>query len=344
MKQRQRSDLLIRIRKMSAVSGCERGSIVVEAAIVLPLVLIVLMIFALMISLCTSQMALNDVALQSTRQLAAYIRPVELARAQLQAHGAEAKESYELEASTASGILEKLPASSPELPSWSELASEAANWLPAPAGELAESVMTGDWQPVVDVAATELGSGVIEPFVRKFVNERLLDGERVKLSRLSLPDLKTKEKPYLGIELQYEYRIRIPFTDQPIRLRAKSYERVWVNDAAPAYDPQTANTESAVPIQIVSISPTPVLKGNKATVIAKTNPGAVISLKVFYKSGASKAKHLGDATADQEGFVAWTWLVSGNTTKGIWKLEASAAAGDGIDARYFVVAGREGSL
>ncbi|GJM75450.1 hypothetical protein HMSSN036_76660 [Paenibacillus macerans] len=41
-------------------------------------------------------------------------------------------------------------------------------------------------------------------------------------------------------------------------------------------------------------------------------------MTVFYKSGVSQAKYLGETTADGEGIVEWNWLVGGNTTPGTW--------------------------
>ncbi|MNJ79096.1 hypothetical protein D3C77_770120 [compost metagenome] len=41
-------------------------------------------------------------------------------------------------------------------------------------------------------------------------------------------------------------------------------------------------------------------------------------MTVYYKSGVSQAKYLGEATADGNGVVDWEWLVGGNTTPGTW--------------------------
>ncbi|MFF2889022.1 TadE/TadG family type IV pilus assembly protein [Paenibacillus sp. NPDC057967] len=297
-----------------------RGSIVLEAALVMPFILFLLVILSLFISMCAAQMALHMTASQSVRQIAAHIYPIELARAQLDRSGATEAAS------------ERQP-----LPEWSETAAEIAEWLPDPAGKLVSSALRGDWRPLQNVAATELGRAVIEPFVRQYAYPYLLRADKISLDYIALPDLKEKEEPYIAIALKYEYPVRLPFYSKPIILREQAYERVWISDATAATYGMDEEDGDTLPLHIVSIEPTPVRPGNKATVIVKTEPGAVVSLGVNYKSGASKAKHLGDATADENGYVEWTWHVSGNTTPGIWELAVEGVSKPGSVAKHFSV-------
>ncbi|MCR2802349.1 TadE/TadG family type IV pilus assembly protein [Paenibacillus soyae] len=309
-------------RSIAAFTYERKGSILLEAALVMPLLLFLLAAFSVIISLCMAQMALHATASQSARQIAAHMYPVELAQQQLQAAAGAA-------------VTPNLPV---PLPGWSEVAADAAEWLPDPAGEFVSSALRGDWRPLQNLAATELGRGVIEPFVRQYANDYVLKPERIRLSYISLPDLKDKEEPYIAIALEYEYPFRIPFLGRPIVLREQAYERVWVSDAAPAaYGSEAESGENTLQLQIVSISPNPLRPGQKATVVVKTEPGARVSLSVTYKSGASKAKHLGEAAADDQGYVQWTWHVSGNTTPGIWELEVEGSGRKGSVSKHFVV-------
>lgn len=305
-----------------ALAREKNGSIVLEAALVLPLLLFVLLTFTLLISLCGAQMALQSTASQSARQLASHIRPVELA-AERTAEAANRGESAS-------------PVQVP-LADWSALAADAAEWLPEPAGELISSALRGDWRPLQDMAATELGRSVIEPLIREQAGGQWLRPERIRLVRLTLPDLKEKERPYVGVALQYEYPVAVPFYRKPILLKSYAYERVWVSDAVAAAYGSDDGDSDVFPLQIVSIEPTPLRPGHKATVVALTKPGAVISLGVTYKSGASKARHLGEASADAAGYVQWTWHVSGNTTPGIWELTARESSGTAEISRHFSV-------
>lgn len=314
---------MARLRKQAVRSD---GSIVVEAAIVLPLLLLVLLSFVVLIMLCSAQMALHLTASQTARSLASHIYPAELA--------------WEGIAGGLSGKLPTLPTSGDALPEWREVAADAAEWLPDPAGELASSVLRGDWGPLVDLAATELGRGVIEPLSRRFAADSVLKPERIRLARLTLPDLANKEEAYLTVALQYEFPIIMPLLGRSIVLREQVRERVWVSDAAAAsYGSKNGEGDALPQLQIVSITPTPLRPGRKATVTVLTDPGQAVSLSVMYKSGASKAKHLGDATADDDGFVSWTWHVSGNTTPGIWQLTVTATGekGEAAVSKHFIV-------
>ncbi|MFF2481826.1 TadE/TadG family type IV pilus assembly protein [Paenibacillus sp. NPDC058071] len=295
----------------------EQGSIVLEAALTMPLLLAVLMAFIILIRLCAAQMALQSAASQSVRQIAAHIRPAELAVSQWSSPAPAAE-----------------PANLP-LSGWRMIAAEAARWLPDPAGVLASSAIEGDWSPLVDAASTELGRFAVEPLLRGNADKAILEPERITLSRLSLPDLKSKQEPYITIEASYEFPMRVPILNKPIILREPASERVWVSDILPATDKETDSAE-IVPIQLVSIQPSPLRPGHTATLTALTKPGAVASLQVQYKSGQSKAKNLGEALADEHGFVKWTWHVSGNTTPGLWELTATSASGEQASMHFQV--------
>lgn len=298
----------------------QRGSIVLEAAIVMPVILFLLVILSLIISMCAAQMALQMTASHSVRQIAAHIYPIELARVQLDGNA------------SSEAVAERQP-----LPDWSQAAADIAEWLPEPAGKLVSSVLRGDWKPLQNVAATELGRSIIEPFVRQYANPYLLRADRISLDYIALPDLKHKEDPYIAIALMYEYPVRLPFYNKPIVIKEQAYERVWVSDVMAATYGMDDDDGDILQLQIIAIEPSPIRPGNKATVIVRTEPGAVVSLGVNYKSGASKAKHLGEATADENGYVEWTWHVSGNTTPGIWELTVEGVNKPGSVSKHFSV-------
>lgn len=314
MKRPKRSELHI---NRNGIRG-EQGSIAVEASLVMPIIIVLLLVFIILIRLSAAQMALHSAASQTVRQIAAHIHPADLALQQAAAAN-------------------PLDAQSPiPLSSWGDLAAEAASWLPSPAGELASSVLKGDWSSMQDMAATGIGRTVVEPMLRQLADRAVLEPDRLSLERLSLPDLTKEREPLLMISAEYEFPLKLPFIGKPIVLREQASERVWVSDAAPAAYGGEAAAGEAVPLQIVSIEPSPLRPGRKATVVVKTNPGASVALDVVYKSGSSKAKHLGAATADADGYATWTWHVSGNTTPGIWLLTVSAGSGQSVSKHFEV--------
>jgi len=92
-------------------------------------------------------------------------------------------------------------------------------------------------------------------------------------------------------------------------------------------------------LQIISVT-NPVAPGGRATLVAHTMLGANCTIKVYYKSGASKAAGLSPRSADANGDVSWTWNVGRNTTPGNWRIVVTATAGGETMTQeiYFTVA------
>ncbi|MDN3953905.1 hypothetical protein [Sporolactobacillus laevolacticus] len=76
------------------------------------------------------------------------------------------------------------------------------------------------------------------------------------------------------------------------------------------------------PINIVS-SHLNVHRGNPASITIKGKPNASGTIKVIYKSGPSKARGLNSKMSNKKGYITWTWLVGGNTTKATYTFYVS---------------------
>lgn len=294
----------------------EKGGISVEASLAMPLFLLLVLFLVCVVKLSAVQMALQSAVSQTVRQAAATMYAAYLAA----------------DAADSDNEAVNMP-----MADWPDAAAEIAGWLPEPAGSVISAAMKGDWGPARDLAATELGREAIEPLIRRFADAAELEPERVRLSRLSLPDLNDRRDAYLRLEVSYEFPIKVPFLNRPIVLKEAAAERVWVSDPQPAAYGGGQEDGQSAPLQIVSIEPNPLRPGRKARVVARTEPGGQVSLEVNYKSGRSKAKNLGDAAANADGLVEWTWHVSGNTTPGVWELTVKNAAGASV-SMHFVVA------
>lgn len=228
------------------------------------------------------------------------------------------------------------PSTEAELPGIRFVADKLEIWLPPPSGPLLAAALRGDWKPAADMAATEIGRSIVEPLLRRAADTSVLEPEQLHLSKLSLPDFKNKQEAYLLIEASYSFKLGFPFTKKAIVLKEQAEERVWISDPIPALSGDSGNAGAIAPIQIVLVEPSPARPGNKARVVVKTTPGRSLSIEVLYKSGKSVAKHLGDASAGKDGMAEWTWLVSGNTTPGVWEIVVTSSDG-GRAARHFVV-------
>lgn len=317
----------------------EAGSIALEASLVLPIVLMVLLFFIALVRLNAAQMALHGAVSQTTRLAAANMHPIELAVAKASDASSDDGQSETGGDRIGAGGT-AVPAGSTLSASGSSLAvgfiaDKLEEWLPAPSGPLLAAVLKGDWDSLQDTAMGAVGRPIVEPLLRREADESVLDPGKIRLTSLSLPDLKHKEDVMLTIEAEYAFRLGLPFTKRSIVLKERATERVWTSDTVPSQRANDAGEELAA-IQIVLVEPSPARPGNKARVVVKTTPGRSLSIEVLYKSGRSVAKHLGDVVTDEAGLAEWTWLVSGNTTPGTW--EIAVRASDGATAvRHFIV-------
>src|SRR5690606_1831710 len=97
------------------------------------------------------------------------------------------------------GSRQQLSETTKELSEWSEVAASAAEWLPEPAGLIVSSALRGDFRPLQNLAATELGRTIVEPLLREFSDQAILSPDRLTLAWLTLPDLNKNNEPYLAI-------------------------------------------------------------------------------------------------------------------------------------------------
>lgn len=62
----------------------------------------------------------------------------------------------------------------------------------------------------------------------------------------------------------------------------------------------------------------PVMPGENASVIIKTNPGSWCTITVMYDKTLSKDSGLTGKTADEFGSVTWAWTVDSTASVGTW--------------------------
>ncbi len=321
------------------VARAEEGSILLEAALVMPVLLLFLVLLAAFVQFSAAETALQAAADRAARQTAAHIRPAMLL---LQQDGSKLPESAPIDSKDPGHespfeTVQKVDSSPsrPQLPDWRQAAAEAAAYLPDPAGQIAAAVLQGDWKALADMAAEPVGIAVFEPFLRKAAEDTPLEPSRITLASLSLPDLEGGESGFLKLEAEYEFPLRVPFLGKKIILHRTAAERVWIPDPLPSQGRADAPDSSST-VKITQLYPIPARPGRKATLEAVASPGIQVTLEVRYKSGNSVSKHVGTQTADASGHVEWTWLVSGNTTPGQWEVVVTTSDGASASMPFIV--------
>ncbi|MBA9085836.1 Flp pilus assembly protein TadG [Fontibacillus solani] len=297
--------------------SCSKGSIVLEAALVMPVFVIVIFFFIYMVQMTLLSSQMQMVASNTVREVSTNIYPVALAvqsYAQKQETGTEGV--FGTEGKSTLNTMKSISKLS-----LSELASQYASSFPSPISDwIKDAAAKGD-EPLNDLknqVAESVLDPVVKPILHPFLDGTLLKEERLHVNRIFVPDLKKGKTPYFGLEISYELPIKVPFTGRRIVLQAKAEERVWIGDTDELNKDSSGDEGTQGEAAIVLSKPSPAYAGHKAIVTAKVAPGSTAKLTVYYKSGVSQAKYLGEVTADENGIVEWKWLVGGNTTPGTW--------------------------
>ena len=126
-----------------------------------------------------------------------------------------------------------------------------------------------------------------------------------------------------SVETANQGRPQAPPTSQPTPQPTVPQPTV----AQPTAVQPTVSQPPAVDLEIDVVSLTsPIAAGGTARLKIKTAPNAACTITVYYKSGASQAQGLGQQTADNNGYVTWSWKVGARTTAGIWRIVVTAQA------------------
>lgn len=309
------------------------GSITLEAALIAPVFVLVVFWFIFLVHMTLLSGQLHAAAANAVKQISAHIYPVALAVAE-QGNGQQEiptpaggtgqgnPAGMATEGSgkgTASGngpFTWRMPSLS--LEDW---AGQYAANLPEPLSTwVTKAARKGD-EPLQELrasAAQAVLDPLVKPMLHPFLQGTLLEEERLHVSRVTVPDLKTGKQPYFGLEVSYELPLKVPFTGRRMVLQARAEERLWIGDTG-ELDPGDGSGEGQTgQAPVVLAKPDPAYAGHRASILAQVAPGTTAKLTVYYKSGVSQAKYLGEATADDQGRISWTWLVGGNTTPGTW--------------------------
>ncbi|USB34112.1 TadE family protein [Paenibacillus sp. YPG26] len=283
-----------------------RGSIVLEASLVLPVFLLFIFFLIYMVQMTVISTQMHTVVSNAVRQVSASIYPVALAVQSRQDKGGEGSVTLQMPKASLSEWAAKY--TSQMQPPFSDWVKEAAAKGDEPLQDLKNQLSEALLDPVM------------KPLLHPFMEGINLDEDRLHVSRVVVPDLKTGKNPYFGLEISYELPIKVPFTSDKIVLQSKAVERLWIGDTHEQSTDSAAEegTDKNGQAAVVLSKPDPAYTGNQARIQARAAPGSKVTLTVYYKSGRSVAKYLGEAVADSSGNVEWEWLISGNTTHGNW--------------------------
>jgi hypothetical protein len=342
---------------MSRLKKNQEGSIVLEAAVVLPFFLAFVLALIMLIQITVIEIKLQSAVSDTTKVVAAHMYPV----------GLLTDEARQTE------VVKKLESaydSSTEV--WSQTKDYSTYVDKIPEGMLPESIrnyltihddltaIEDQTQEKIHEAKMKAANTIVLPVIKQFIeDDSSINSNQVHLSDVDIPSFRDRDKAYLGLELSYDLKLFIPFFEKEVTLTKKAYERVWVgntgtsgnigtpentnpseNNDAPGNEDPTETIDPSedkpaeakkLPLQI-TINPNPVQRGTYITVKVLTAPGANVEIKVTYPSGAhSEAKDIRTypvKTTNSGGNVDWRWLISGRTDPGLGTISITVTSNE----------------
>lgn len=270
----------------------ERGSIVLEAAMVLPIFLFVSVFLVYIVQMTLISTSLNNVSSDTARYVSTHMYVVK-------------------EAGTAIENSKYMPKMS-----LTDLVTKYDSLFPPPLdGWIQDMASTGDTRlrQLKNQASAAVLDAAIKPLIKQVASDNGLDFERIHVTEVTVPDM--SGDPYFGIELSYELPFKVPLVFRPIVLQSRATERLWIGDTNESEGAASDENKEETGVRVVSV-PHPAHPESLISIAATAPPNSKVHLEVTYKSGSSKAQGLGDAIADADGNIIWTWKIPSSATEG----------------------------
>ncbi|MDT3426039.1 hypothetical protein J2Z22_001559 [Paenibacillus forsythiae] len=303
------------------------GSMVVEAAMVLPVFLLFVLFLIFIIQMTLYSTALQSTVSDTVKEVATHMYPAALAVERTAQSGNTSGEAANgTDEQAASGNIAGEAAGTGRTSVWSIPRLSVADWaeqyaseLPSPLDEWIRSAAEQGEGPLQELQAE--GSEMVldtalKPLLRPYITSDILDYRRIHVSNVVVPKLKDGAKPYFGLQVSYELPMKVPFLNRSIVLEAASVERLWIGAVGEGGSGDQEGGEEGSGSIAVLEKPNPARPNKQGVIRIKIAPNASANLTVFYKSGKSTAKYLGWKTADADGYIEWSWRIGGKTTPG----------------------------
>ena len=191
----------------------ERGSVTLEAAVVMPFFILFIVFLIFMIRFALIDIAINQAASETAKNVATQVYPakrlVDVAMDQLEPSG-----KYAEIIKDAKGIAEDIISGFEQLGLTEEFYDMVGS-----VGDAAEDAGND--------AISSVASGVVQPLVLKELEPAIAIGfveeDKVNVKRVSMGE----GFKYIELVVEYEIELPIPFLDRTFKLQKKAYERLW---------------------------------------------------------------------------------------------------------------------
>lgn len=320
------------------------GSMVVEAALVLPIFLLFVLFLVFIVQMTLYSTALQSTASDTVKMISTHMYPASLAAQQWgKSTGTGTKTGSAASGTAAGSVVAGLTTKG----GWSIPRLSLADWsesfggnLPEPVGEwVSAAIQRGDGplQELQAEASEAVLDAALKPIMKPYFSSDWLDYSRVHISNVIIPDLKQGTRPYFGLVVSYDLPMKVPFLNSSIVLEASAVERLWVGNTDSTGDSSGSGEGTEGSSILILEKPSPGVANHQGRIRVKVPPDASANLSIFYKSGQSTAKYLGWKEADKDGYIEWEWKIGVNTTPGTWPFVVQLDDGTILEASFTVV-------
>lgn len=211
----------------------EKGGMVLEAALILPLFLTFFLALIAMIQISVTESALQTALSETTKVIANNMYPAEV----LYLEGKE-RIGTTKGAAVLGNMLDQIRSSRDKVISTEEFLEEYSSLLPEPLilileweksnREQLESLPSAEYDRFVKEVFQPKLYGALGDLVSSMGDSRQIKKDRIKVTDVRLPSLGNHEQSLVTIEAEYHMHLVIPFFQRVLILKKRSTERAWV--------------------------------------------------------------------------------------------------------------------
>jgi hypothetical protein len=213
----------------------EKGSISLEAALILPIMLCFVLTLTSLIRIASAEVALQAAAGETAKSIASFWTPVRMVYAD-----AKGRVMNTQAATWTQDALARVQSVRSGWTGSEDWIMQYEDLLPEPIISLLKWEIERR-ESLEDEAGEQVGNTVhrytdpllcraFEPILQHYSNPQLLKQDNLQVESIVLPSLEPGGEPYVEITVSYTMKLQAPFFSRTIRLEHKAYERAWVGE------------------------------------------------------------------------------------------------------------------
>ncbi|MCL6458649.1 MAG: hypothetical protein K6T85_11645 [Gorillibacterium sp.] len=206
-----------------------------EAAIALPFFLLFVLAMNCFIRLSVVESKLQSAATETVKEIATHFGPVDLLYS----------EAREVVITSKPGVLfgqviDKIEGALEQVVGIEDATLQMEAMIPEPIIQLLKWEKTrrekleasGEEaaQDAVQDCVDPLLNQAFAPIVLHFSDKRIIHQDSFRVVKVTIPDLNSYKHLNFGIEVEYVYRLPLPFINKKVRLKKRALERVWIGN------------------------------------------------------------------------------------------------------------------